>query len=116
VPGQDGSLVDLSRVPAAGSHRREFVYVRDLPEGWCGIQRGNSGERIIVTFPHAVFPYCWLFMPYGGWRDYYTVVLEPCTNMPKDLGQAMQLGQSAKLAGHGVLDCAVQVSLKDADG
>jgi hypothetical protein len=42
-------------------------------------------------------PFVWLFLTYGGWRNLYTAVLEPCTNMPKDLSEAARVNQSAKL-------------------
>jgi len=86
--------------------------VSDLPAGWCGIERAGGRERIIFEFPLEVLPFCWLFMAFGGWRDYYTVVLEPCTNMPKDLGAALAAGQCARLDAGGTLDCAVTVRVE----
>lgn len=38
------------------------------------------------------FPFTWLFLSYGGWRDHQVAVLEPCTSYPKDLEQAVALG------------------------
>jgi hypothetical protein len=51
-----------------------------------------------MEFDRAQLPYLWLFLSYGGWRDVYTAVLEPCTNVPKDLKEAVRRGQSAWLA------------------
>jgi hypothetical protein len=50
-----------------------------------------------MRFDAGSLPYVWLFLTYGGWRDLYTAVLEPCTNMPKDLAEAARLNQSARL-------------------
>ena len=89
---------DLSVVPSPDSGLQEFVYVSELPAGWCGLERAASGERVRFEYSSEVFPYCWLFLAYGGWRGHYTVVLEPCTNMPKDLAAARARGRCAELA------------------
>lgn len=106
--GRDGAPLDLRVPPAPGQHR-EFVYVAELPEGWCGVRDARTGARLRLAFPRDVFPYVWLFMTFGGWRNLYTVVLEPCTNMPKDLGEARRQGRCGRLAAGATLDCAVEV-------
>ena len=58
----------------------------------------------------------WLFLSYGGWRDIYTAVLEPCTNMPKDLADAVRLGQSARLTPGEEFVTTVSVTLSGAAG
>jgi hypothetical protein len=99
-----GSPVDLSVLPAAEKQLQEFVYVSDLPEGWCGVRDSRTGASLRLHFPRAVFPYVWLFMSFGGWRNLYTVVLEPCSNMPKDLTAAWKAGQCASIAPSAVFD------------
>jgi hypothetical protein len=40
----------------------------------------------------------WLFLAYGGWRwSVCAAVLEPRSNLPKDLSEAVRLGQAARL-------------------
>jgi galactose mutarotase-like enzyme len=112
VPDREGRPFDLSLVLPKSRAAREFVYVSDLPAGWCGIERAGGGERIIFEFPLEVFPFCWLFMTFGGWRDYYTVVLEPCTNMPKDLDVALTAGRCARLDAGATLECAVRIRIE----
>lgn len=94
--GSDGRPFDLSRLPGPESRLLEFVYVKDMPEGWCGVRR-RTGETLRLEYPLSVFPSCWLFMTFGGWRGHHTVVLEPCTNMPKDLEEARRHGTCAVL-------------------
>jgi len=113
--GPGGRSVDLSRLPEPAERHREFVYVKDLPEGWCGVRDTRTGETLRMTFSTDVFPYVWLFMSFGGWRGLYTVVLEPCTNIPKHLPEAVRSGRCAELAGGGVLRCEVRVSLGGAE-
>lgn len=108
---KNGEIVDLSVCPPPEEQHREFVYIRDLPEGWCGVRDVKTNAALRLYFPQDVFPYVWLFMPFGGWQDVYTVVLEPCTNMPKDIHEAYQLGQCGQLASQAMLECAVRVVL-----
>jgi hypothetical protein len=108
---QNGELIDLSICPEAELRHREFVYISELPEGWCGARETRRGAALRFHFPLQVFPFTWVFMTYGGWRDLYTVVLEPCTNMPKDLQTAYCLGQCAVLHPQSELRCKLHVDL-----
>ena len=107
----DGSRVDLRTLPHPELAHREFVYCYDLSDGWCGVVNTRTGARLRLHFDREVFPYTWLFMTFGGWRDLYTVVLEPCTNMPKDLSTAYELGQCASLAPREALSTTVYAEL-----
>ncbi|MBM4340822.1 MAG: hypothetical protein FJ110_14930 [Deltaproteobacteria bacterium] len=90
-------VVDLRVISHPSTKAKEFVYVRDLPQPWCGVQDNQKGALIRMNFDSHQFPFVWLFLTYGGWRNLYTAVLEPCSNLPKDLSQAVRLGQSARL-------------------
>ena len=114
-PRLGGGTIDLSVVPERGE-LKEFVYVSDMPDGWCGLRRSRTGQSIIFKYPRDVLPYCWIFMTYGGWRDYYTVVLEPCTNIPKDLGEARRRQSCAFLDPKYVLELTVSVEVQGVHG
>jgi hypothetical protein len=89
--------IDLSRIPPRESREREFVYVLDAPDGWCGVDDAECGASLRFSFERERIPFVWLFLSYGGWRDCYTAVLEPCTNHPKSLDDAAARGHSAVL-------------------
>lgn len=108
--GTDLDDIDLRRVPARGTER-EFVYVTKLPESWCGVDDVSAGASLRMRFDDRHMTFLWLFLSYGGWRDCYTAVLEPCTNMPKDLAEAVRAGQSARLEAGGVFQTSVSVTL-----
>ncbi|MBM4166292.1 MAG: hypothetical protein FJ218_05140 [Ignavibacteria bacterium] len=97
VTMQDGTTADVSIIPIRENTLQEFIYVIDMPKGICGIYKSVSKQTFNIHFPLSVFPYCWLFLSYGGWRNYYTVVLEPCTNYPKDMSVAKTMGNCAIL-------------------
>lgn len=92
-----GRSTDLRVIPPAERQDREFMYIRDLADGWCGVVDLDRKASLRMTFDPHQMPHVWLFLSYGGWRDTYTAVLEPCTNLPKDLGEAVRRGQSARL-------------------
>lgn len=107
------SRVDLSEVPYAASASREFVYVDDLAKGWCGCDDPIAKSSLRLSFDKSQLPFVWLFLTYGGWRECYTAVLEPCTNMPKDLAEAVRRGTSAFLAPNDLFETTVALSLRD---
>lgn len=111
-----GRAVDMREVPPPSSGLQEFVYVRNLPDGWCGVEDPEVGASIRMRFDTGVFPFVWLFLTYGGWRGLYTAVLEPCTNMPKDLTEAVRAGQSALLLPGRDFATTVSVTLGGAGG
>ena len=109
--GKAGETVDLTVLPPVQQAHREFVYVSELPEGWCGVRDLRTGASLKLRFSLRTFPYVWIFMTFGGWRNLYTVVLEPCTNMPKDLKQALGDGRCAVLSPKENLECDVRAVL-----
>jgi hypothetical protein len=116
VRGTDGDTVDLRQVRPQSSKEREFVYINDVSEGRCGIDDADAGASLRLRYDKQTMPYLWLFLSYGGWRNCYTAVLEPCTNMPKDLASAARLRQCARLEVGGVFKTSVAVTLSDFRG
>lgn len=107
-----GRQVDMQVIPPPSSGLQEFVYVSGLPEAWCRVDDADCGASIRLEFDSGVFPYVWLFLTYGGWKGLYTAVLEPCSNMPKDLTEAVRTGRSAMLLPGQELVTTVSVTLE----
>lgn len=84
----NGESVDLRIIPPESSQLQEFYYSSDLAVGYCGIRHQRTQSSLLMTFDTVDFPYVWMFQSYGGWRDHYVVVVEPCTTMPSDLEEA----------------------------
>lgn len=97
VPEPWPTSANLSECRPRSSGTNEFVYVSDMPEGHCGVVDEQARSWVRLDYSQDQFPYCWIFMSYGGWRGRNVVVLEPCTNYPKDLAAAIESGTSARL-------------------
>ena len=106
---------NLSQCRSHSSGEHEFFYVSNLPGGWCGITDLKTESWVRVDYPQEVFPYCWIFMTYGGWRDHNVVVLEPCTNYPKDLATAISRGSHAILPAESETEIELTISVGSMD-
>ncbi len=118
VRGADGGVTDLRVVHPASAREQEFIYVSDLPAAWCGADDAARGASLRMHWDQRQLPFLWFFVSYGGWRDVHTVVLEPCSNLPKDLTEAVRRGQAATLGPRGTFETRVRVvlsSLADAE-
>lgn len=89
----DGRVVDLLDVPPASKKELYFTYGVGLKEGWCGFYRPSARLGAGLAFSKDGFSACWLFASYGGWRDHYVAVLEPCTGYPFRLEEIIASGR-----------------------
>jgi hypothetical protein len=103
-------IVDVRVVPPRESGDLHFFYGLDLREGWCASYDPARRLAVAWSFPKELFTSCWLFASYGGWRDHYVAVLEPCTAFPFRLEQAAARGQCAVLPPLGVQEASVVFS------
>ncbi len=94
---KNGETVRLDRTPARSSQLQEFYYSSGLAIGQCGVRNPRSRSTLMMNFNLNEFPYVWMFQSYGGWNDYYVLVMEPCTTMPYDLEIAERNGTIATL-------------------
>lgn len=93
----EGQEIEVQRIPPAESKSQEFYYSSELATGECGIRNARSQSALVMQFDTADFPFVWVFQSYGGWKDHYVLVMEPCTTMPYDLDIACQQGTCAQL-------------------
>ncbi len=87
---------DMSVVPdiSAGIHCGH--YATDLEDGWFAVE--TNGNGILYEFPLEKCPHLWLWLVYGGWRGYYSAVVEPWTGYPVTLSEAVAAGRHSQLA------------------
>jgi hypothetical protein len=110
---KNGGTVDLRKIPGPEENLLEFVYATELEDGWCALTDTGTGVGFGMRFPKEIFRSVWLFLAYGGWRGYYTAVLEPCTAYPKELDKAIAQNTCSRLEAKGVLECNVEAVVYD---
>jgi len=87
----DGVEHDMRPTLPADSGVCEFYYVTSLDDGWCALTYGD-GTGVGLDFDRDVYPSCWVFASYGGWRDLQVAVLEPCTGYPVSVNDGIEPG------------------------
>ncbi|HLV85876.1 MAG TPA: DUF4432 family protein [Candidatus Sulfotelmatobacter sp.] len=90
--------VDLRRITPETARQLIFFYGTEMKGNWCALTNTASGLSCGLQFDSAVFPCCWLFATYGGWRNYNVAVLEPCTGYPLNFEAMKAQGRTRTLA------------------
>jgi hypothetical protein len=90
--------VDLRRVTPAHARQLYFFYGTEMKGNWCALTDTVEGVSCGLQFDSAIFPCCWLFATYGGWRNYCVAVLEPCTGYPLNFEAMKAAGRHRTLA------------------
>ena len=77
---EDGSLFDLSTIPAkGGSDYQKYWFLGRLTEGWCILHEPAARLNIGLAWPAGQVPYLGLWVNEGGWFGQYNVAPEPAT-------------------------------------
>ncbi|MBQ7651364.1 MAG: hypothetical protein IJS15_10420 [Victivallales bacterium] len=74
----------------------EFLYLTDLSGNFCEAHFAD-GHRLRCEFNGTFFTNIWYFGTYGKLNGSYTGILEPCTNYPASIKEAMSGGCCASL-------------------
>jgi hypothetical protein len=89
----------------------EFQYATDLSEGWCALTDVTARVGFALSFDRNLLASCWLFASYGGWRDLYMVVLEPCTGYPVSVNDGVAQGTHRILEAGQTVECDVRATV-----
>jgi Domain of unknown function (DUF4432) len=87
--------VDLSAVPGVEAGTTEWLYARELRDGWCAVVHPSRGVGLGLAFDERLFRTVWLWGVYGGWRGHYLLLTEPCTSRPGGLAASLEDGTAA---------------------
>lgn len=109
----DGLDLDLRIIPTAAERQLYFFYGSEMKAGWCALT--NTANRLACgfLFDQKVFPSCWLFASYGGWRTYNVAVLEPCTGYPLNFEAMRAAGRHKTLAPGEILSTEVLFTVQE---
>jgi galactose mutarotase-like enzyme len=100
-------------------------YLMDLEAGWVAATDTDARRGFGLVFDHDLFSVIWLWLVYGGWRDYYQAIMEPWTGYPSPLAEAVAAGRARRLGPGETLETEVvavvyggveSVSRLEADG
>jgi galactose mutarotase-like enzyme len=105
--------VDLRRIPPRSERQLYFFYGSEMQDGWCALTDTVSGLACGLRFDSQVFPTCWLFASYGGWRNHHVAVLEPCTGYPLNFDAMRAAGRHRTLAAGEVLSTDVRFVVQE---
>ncbi len=101
--------VNKSVIPRSNGSS-EFLYLYGLTEGTLGFTGKQRHVYFNYSFDKTVFPYPWLFQSFGGFEGHEVTVLEPCTNMPILVNEAIIRGQCASLLPNAEMSTKVCIS------
>lgn len=106
-PVNDGT--DLSQLAGPEADVLEFLYAKDLREGWCAVTHPAHGVAVRIEFDKEVFRTPWLWRVLGGWRGHHVLLTEPCTSLPGNLASAIDNDSAATLAPGASLETEMRV-------
>lgn len=105
--------IDLRRIPCESARQLYFFYGTQMKGNWGAVTNAGTGLSCALQFDAAVFPSCWLFASYGGWRSYNVAVLEPCTGYPLNFDAMKAAGRHRSLAPGETLETDVQFLVQE---
>ncbi|MBO0910918.1 MAG: hypothetical protein J2P13_03925 [Acidobacteria bacterium] len=105
--------IDLRRVTGEHSRQLYFFYGTEMHAGWCAITNTSTGLACGVQFDPRIFPCCWLFATYGGWRNYNVAVLEPSTGYPLNFDAMKAAGRHRVIAPGETLETNVRFLVQE---
>lgn len=88
--------IDASLVPDK-NNTVDFFYLYDMAKPEMAFANNKEHTLFAIQYDEKIFPYQWYFASYGGFLNHSTAILEPCTNMPMSVNEAMAAKQSATL-------------------
>jgi hypothetical protein len=102
---------DMGAVAGVDSGLTEWLYARELDEGWCAVTHPTAGVGLGLAFDPGVFGTVWLWGVYGGWRGHYVLLTEPSTSPPGGIERAVADGTAASLAAGATLETATVATI-----
>ena len=106
MPRRFGGTIDVPEKDGSS----EFLYLTDLHESFCAAHFAD-GHSLRCEFDSSIFTSIWYFGTYGKLNGSYTAILEPCTNYPMSVNDAMKANSCARLGAGDSLTTTVKWTL-----
>lgn len=117
VEGNDGKLVDISKVPSENENVSDVIFLSDLDEGYYEIVNEKLKIGFFMEFPIEVFKYIWLWRIAKGSYNYpwygrnYNLALEPFSSLPV-LSKAIKRNDQLKLKENSSLKIKLKAGIR----
>jgi hypothetical protein len=98
VPGKDGSMIDLSKVPEENVLSHDLAFLTNLKEGWYSITNTSKSVGFGMVWPLKIFKSLWFWQVYGGsmgqpwYGRTFNIALEPWTTPNSTINEAIKEG------------------------
>lgn len=102
-----GEALDLSRPRPYAPGWEEDLCFPDVVDSWVGVSDRERGIGLGLAWEREVFPHLWMWLNYGGRRDYpwygrtYSLGLEPISSLPFDIEDVVAAGTQLSLPPRG---------------
>jgi hypothetical protein len=100
-----GRPVDMRQVLGAEARTSEFQFAHPIAEGWFAITDTEARLGAGMVFPKEHFPVIWLWLGYGGWRDFHVAAVEAWNAYTQKLTDAVTQGVYATVPASGCVEC-----------
>lgn len=108
-----GEKVDLRTAYPSTSGEIFFLYGHNFKESWSAITDTDDRLSWGLRYAPEFFRSCWIFATYGGWRDYYALLIEPSTAFLFQIERALELGRVQSSPSHGSVETTVRFQVQE---
>lgn len=119
VPGADGDMIDLSRVPPPEARAHDLALLYDLQENWFAVHNEQKRLSFGMRWSPGVLRYLWFWQVYGGAFGYnlygrsYHLAVEPWSSIPGDFRQAQARGTTLRLAAGAEMELSLSAEITE---
>jgi hypothetical protein len=99
---------NVSVVPPS-SNTMDFFCLYKIRNPEMHLESPDKNSLFSLYYDKKVFPYQGYFASYGGFFNHYTLILEPCTNMPLSVPEAIKQGQCSVLGPNEEINTLVSI-------
>ncbi|WP_446682737.1 DUF4432 family protein [Cyanobacterium sp. HL-69] len=106
-----GKMQDVTNILGKDSKSVDVLFLKELEEGWYGINNHNLNLGVGMAWDHNLFKYIWMWQVYEGHDDYpwygrtYNLGIEPFTSYPPaGIDTAIKNGSSLKMNPHQIIE------------
>lgn len=96
VPGKDGTMIDISKIPNEKAQSQDLALLTNLKDGWYAITNASRSVGFGMVWPKNIFQSLWLWQVYGGalsqpwYGRTFNIAIEPWSTPNLTIDEAIQ--------------------------